>query len=85
MINAWALSLGAGISLRFRDNWILSFFIFLVQMVHTTKIFLKSFILSCFHECLWFKRDTDQTNMKFSFGSSDSAFPKSGPGCSKDG
>ena len=30
-------------------------------------------------------KDTDQTNMKVSFGSSDSAFPKSGPGCSKNG
>ena len=83
MINVWALCLGAGISLRFRDKFFLSLFLqfrwFIQQKLSSNLLFYRASTRVCD------LKDTDQTNMKVSFGSSDSAFPKSGPGCSKNG
>ena len=78
MINVWALCLGAD----FETN---SFFLYFdssdgpQQKISTNLLFYRASTRVCD------LKDTDQTNMKVSFGSSDSAFPKSGPGCSKNG
>ena len=74
MINVWALCLGAGISLRFRDKFFLSLFLqfrwFIQQKMSSNLLFYRASTRVCD------LKDTDQTNMKVSFGSSDSAFPK---------